>query len=464
MEYYVSSHIKDKHVYFAGMFAEYGKEVYMAENTREIVLDTLLEIERNKVFSHQLLKAVLDKYDYLDSQEKRFIKRLTEGCIERKIELDYCIEQYSSVRVNKMKPLIRCLMRMGTYQILYMDSVPDSAACNEAVKLAGKRKFTNLKGFVNGVLRKLAANKENIPMPDEKKDPVGYLTVKYSMPAWIVEMWLKDYGRDATVKILDGLLEIHPVSIRFEDRGNEEKKAQYIAVWEAKGAVVKQSPYLEYAYTLEGIDGLTTLEGFEEGDFTVQDVSSMLMMEAAGIKETDICMDICAAPGGKTMLAAARAKQVLSRDVSENKTERIRENCERMGLGNKVQVEEWDATVTDPERLEYADVLIMDVPCSGLGVMGKKRDIKYNVTPESIESLLQLQKAIVDASWQYVKKGGILMYSTCTIDKKENEEMVQYICETYPFTLEEEKQILPGFAQADGFYYAKLRRCDIIER
>ena len=171
----------------------------MAENTREIVLDTLLEMERNKVFSHQLLKSVLDKYDYLDGQEKRFIKRLAEGCIERRIELDYCIEQYSSVKVNKMKPLIRCLMRMGTYQILYMDSVPDSAACNEAVKLAGKRKFTNLKGFVNGVLRKIAANKDNIPMPDAKKAPVEYLTVKYSMPAWIVEMWLQDYGMETTV-------------------------------------------------------------------------------------------------------------------------------------------------------------------------------------------------------------------------------------------------------------------------
>ena len=430
----------------------------MAENTREIVLDTLLEMERNKVFSHQLLKAVLDKYDYLDSQDKRFMKRLAEGCIERRIELDYCIEQYSSVKVNKMKPLIRCLMRMGVYQILYMDSVPDSAACNEAVKLAGKRKFTNLKGFVNGVLRKIAANKDNIPMPDEEKEPIAYLTVKYSMPSWIVEMWLEEYGWESVVKILDGLMEIHPVSIRFADSVNEEMRASYIEAWEKRGAVVKQSPYLDYAYTLEGIEGLASLEGFAEGGFTVQDISSMLMVEAAGICPTDICMDICAAPGGKTMLAASKAAKVLSRDVSENKTELIQINCERMQEDHKVCVETWDATVTDSSKEEYADVLIMDVPCSGLGVMGKKRDIKYNVTPESVESLLQLQKAIIDASWQYVKKGGTLMYSTCTIDKKENQDMVKYICEKYPFKLEEEKQILPGFIQADGFYYARLRR------
>ena len=432
----------------------------MAENTREIVLDTLLEMERTKVFSHQLIKAVLDKYDYLEASEKRFMKRLIEGCIERRIELDYCIEQYASVKVNKMKPLIRCLMRMGTYQILYMDSVPDSAACNEAVKLAGKRKFTNLKGFVNGVLRKIAANKDNIPMPDPEKTPVEFLTVKYSMPAWIVEMWLEEYGLETVGKILDGLMEIHPVSIRFADTVSQAQKDAYIAAWEKEGVVVKQSPYLEYAYTLENVEGIAALKGFEEGTFTVQDISSMLMVEAAGIKAGDKCMDVCAAPGGKSMLAAAKAAEVLARDVSEYKTDLIRMNCERMGISNKVFVEVWDAAVEDSARKDYADVLIMDVPCSGLGVMGKKRDIKYNVTPESIESLLQLQKAIIDASWQYVKRGGTLMYSTCTIDKKENQDMARYICEKYPFMIEEERQILPGLMQADGFYYAKLRRAE----
>ena len=427
----------------------------MAEDTREIVLDTLLEMERNKVFSHQLVKAVLDKYDYLEGQDKRFIKRLAEGCIECRIELDYCIEQYSTVKVNKMKPVIRCLMRMGTYQILYMDSVPESAACNEAVKLAGKRKFTNLKGFVNGVLRKIAANKGNIHQPDVQKHPVEYLTIKYSMPTWIVEMWLKDYGMETTEKILDGLMKVHPVSIRF---AYNDKKEDYISRWEKRGIIVKQSPYLDYAYTLENVEGISALEGFEEGAFTVQDISSMLMVEAAGIEVGNICMDICAAPGGKSMLAAAKGAVVLARDVSESKIDLICRNCERMGLTGRISVEVWDATVFDPERKEYADVLIMDVPCSGLGVMGKKRDIKYNVTPESIESLVQLQKNIIDTGWQYVKKGGILMYSTCTIDKKENQDMVRYICEKYPFTIEEEKQILPGLMEADGFYYAKLRR------
>lgn len=430
----------------------------MAENAREIVLDTLLEVERNKVYSSQLLKAVLDKYDYLDGQEKRFIKRLTEGCIERKIELDYYLNQYSTVPVNKMKPLICCLMRMGVYQILYMDSVPDSAACNEAVKLAAKRRFINLKGFVNGVLRKLAANKEGLPLPDAGKEPLQYLSVKYSMPEWIVSLWLEEYGKEDTLTILEALSAIHPVNIRFRTDLSETERRAFIQAWEKQGAVVKESGILPYVYTLEGIDGISSLTGFWEGAFTVQDVSSALSVEAAQLKATDICMDICAAPGGKSLLAAEKAREVLSRDVSEHKVELICENVERMQLTDKVTTEVWDATIFDEGKVEFADVVLMDVPCSGLGVLGKKRDIKYHVTPESLESLTQLQKQIVESSWQYVKTGGTLLYSTCTINRAENQDRVRWICEKLPFTLEEERQILPGFLAADGFYYARLRR------
>ena len=196
----------------------------MAENTREIVLDTLLEMERNKVYSHQLIKSVLDKYEYLGIQDKRFMKRLLEGTIERRIELDYVINQYSSVPINKMKPLIRCLMRMSVYQLLYMDAIPDSAVCNEAVKLANKRKFVNLKGFVNGVLRKIATNKETIIWPDKEKTPSYYLSILYSMPEWIVIQWLEDYGYEITEVVIKALLDIHPISIRFTDNRSEERR------------------------------------------------------------------------------------------------------------------------------------------------------------------------------------------------------------------------------------------------
>ncbi len=430
----------------------------MDENTREIVLDTLLEMERGREYSNQIIKAVLDKYDYLDSQDKRFIKRLAEGCVERRIELDYILNQYSTVPVNRMKPLIRCLMRMGVYQILYMDGVPDSAACNEAVKLAGQRKFTNLKGFVNGVLRKVAARKDEISLPDFESEPLRHLSVRYSMPEWIVQMWLDEYGTQQTRELLEQLLAVHPVTVRFAGRITQAQRQAYVESWQREGVRVTPSEYLDYAYYLEGVQGVTGLAGYAEGAFLVQDISSMLCVEAAGLREGACVMDVCAAPGGKALLAAQRAAHVLARDVSEQKMERIRENACRMGLEDKMTLELWDACLPDESRAESADVVFMDVPCSGLGVLGKKRDIKYRVTPESLKELTELQRRIIEGSWRYVKPGGVLMYSTCTINRQENQEMCGWICENFPFTLEESRQLLPQQAHMDGFFYARLRR------
>lgn len=459
----------------------------MAENSREIILDTLLEMERNKEYDGRLIKAVLDKYSYLPSQDKSFIKRVLEGTLERKIELDYYLDSFSSVPVRKMKPLIRCLLRMSVYQLIFMDAIPDSAVCNEAVKLAQKRKFSGLKGFINGVLRSIAKAKDALPTPDPAADLTAYLTVKYSMPRWIVEKWLKEYGGEVTEGMLESLLEIHPVSIRFSTGLTCEEITQYVKQMEEKGVVLNQSTYLPYVYTAKNTDDIRKLPGFAEGKFVIQDVSSALAVEAAGIQAGDFVVDICAAPGGKTMLAAEKAGRVLSRDVSEEKLDYIRENIQRMGLTN-VETQVYDAGCKDDTLKEQADVVIMDVPCSGLGIIGKKRDIKYNVTLESLESLNALQKSIVTNSWEYVKKGGILLYSTCTVNPAENQEMVQWITEHFPFEAvyireripeklakERDKaaeliaasdtvladscvQLFPGIMETDGFFFAVLRR------
>lgn len=465
------------------------------ENTRELVLDILLTLEREGGFEGKLIKAVLDKYNYLDQRDKAFIKRLSEGTIERRIELDYYIDGVSNTPVSKMKPLIRCLLRMSAYQIIYMDSVPDSAACNEACKLVQKRKFANLKGFVNAVLRNISRNKRTLSLPDPGEDLAGYLSVKYSMPEWIVEMWLSTYGDEIVKRLLEGLLDIHPVSIRFSTLLTDEERRKLVQDIEMQGAALTESRYLPYIYTAENIENISELPGFSEGLFTVQDVSSALSVEAAGITRDDFVMDICAAPGGKTVLAAEKAGEVLSRDISADKLELINDNLDRMRVRN-VTSEVFDATVTDEKCIEKADVLIMDVPCSGLGVMGKKRDIKYHVTPDSISSLNELQKSIVEHSWRYVKPGGTLIYSTCTINRAENEDMVRWIVENFPFEpvsvggdlpeklINEQKykkkmesgiesenasepeseigkcciQLLPGFNASDGFFFARLRR------
>jgi 16S rRNA (cytosine967-C5)-methyltransferase len=429
----------------------------VAENTREIVLDTLLALERGEEFSHRLIKAVLDKYHYLEERDRAFIKRLTEGTIERQTELDYYLNHFSSVPVRKMKPLIRCLMRMSVYQILYMDSVPDSAVCNEACKLAQKRKFGNLKGFVNGVLRSVARQKDGLPMPDENAQPMEYLSVRYSMPLWLVELWVKSYGRERAERLLEGLLAIHPVSLRLRTDCTEEERGRLIQEMEAVGAKLHKSNLLPYLYTVENMENLTELPGFAQGLFVVQDASSAMAVEAAGIKAGDFVVDICAAPGGKSILAAERAGRVLARDVSEAKTALIEENIARMGRDN-ITVEVHDATVADERLFEQADVLLADVPCSGLGVMGKKRDIKYRVSEERIAAICALQRNILENSWQYVKPGGVLLYSTCTINPAENEEMARWIQESFPLLLEEERQFMPGEDETDGFYYARFRR------
>ena len=428
-------------------------------DTREIIVEILLDLEKGQDFSHKLIKAVLDKYDYLDPRDKAFIKRVTEGTIERQLELDYYLNQFSSVPVQKMKPLIRCLLRMSTYQILYMDAVPDSAVCNEACKLAAKRGFRTLKGFVNAVLRNIARSKDKMPLPDPA-DSVQYFSVKYSMPEWIVNLWLPVYGMEGTETLLMGLLKIHPVSLRFSLELSETEREDLKKQIEDTGVRLSEHKELPYVYLAENLENVSELPGFAEGKFTVQDASSALAVKAAQIHPGDYVMDLCAAPGGKTILAAEYAKEtghVLSRDVSEYKTDLILENLERMRRTN-VEVEVHDATVPDKEHEEYADVVLMDVPCSGLGVMGKKRDIKYHVTPDSLRSINELQRQIVEAGWRYVKPGGVLLYSTCTINREENQNMAAWITEKFPFVLEEERQLLPGTDETDGFYFARLRR------
>ena len=467
-------------------------------NTRELVLDMLLTLEREGDYSHRLVKSVLDKFDYLEARDKAFIKRTAEGTLERQLELDYYLDCYSSLPVRKMKPLIRCLMRMSVYQLLYMDSVPDSAVCNEACRLAAKRGFGTLKGFVNGVLRKISRQKEALPMPDERREPVCFLSVKYSMPEWLVELWMDEYGRDITETLLQGLLEIQPVSLRFSTLLSKEERESICGEMGETGMEMTRSAYLPYLYLTGGYtENLANLPAFALGKCTVQDVSSALAVEAAGVKDGDFVVDVCAAPGGKSILAAEKAGsgRVLARDISEEKRSITEENIGRMRTGN-IQTQVFDGTCTDETLLGRADVVLLDVPCSGLGVMGKKRDIKYRVTKKGLDEIEKLQRQIVAASAGYVRKGGTLIYSTCTIRREENEDMVRFISRELgfePVSLEgifpeavlagkkrlEEKmreagkdpgaglteeeacaciQMLPGYMEADGFFIARFRR------
>ena len=431
------------------------------DNVREIVLDALLETERGTAFSNRIMVAVLTKYNYLEHRDKAFLKRLYEGTTELRIRLDYVLDLYSSTKTAKMKPLIRCLLRMSVYQILYMEQVPDGAAVSEAVKLCKKRGFGTLSGFVNGVLRSVAREKDHLKMPDADRDPVFFLSVECSVPAWLAEHFLALYGRERAEKILRALLEVHPVSLRFAGGLDEAERERVLSAICDKGVILEPSPLSEDIRLATHLEGVAGLPGYAEGAFLVQDASSALAVRAVGIRSGDFVVDACAAPGGKSLLAAeltGPSGKVLARDLGPEKVDRIRENAARMRAEN-VEAEVWDATQTDEALAGKADVLLLDVPCSGLGILGKKRDIKYRITPEEIDSLQALQRRIVEASWQMVRPGGRMLYSTCTISPKENEEQADWIEAHLPFVRTgESRQFLPGEDPCDGFYYQVFTR------
>ncbi len=436
----------------------------------------LLEITEKESYSHLVMRDVLDKYDYLPGRDKAFLKRVTEGTLERRIQIDYILDQFSRVPAASMKPFIRNLLRLSVYQLFFMDSVPDAAVCNEAVKLAGKRGFRSLSGFVNGVLRNIARNRDRICWPDREKEPVGFLSVKYSVPLWLVEKLLSERGRERTERILESFLVPAPVTIRIRQELGSPEREELISRMRQTGAAAEPHPYHPFAYTLRGAEGISSLPGFSEGLFMVQDTSSMLVCEAAGIRPGQRVIDVCASPGGKAVHAAEKLKEsgfVSARDLTEYKAGLIRDNSRRM-RADRVETLIWDARRLREEDIESADAVLADLPCSGLGVIGRKKDIKYRMSPESLLELAKLQRQILGTVWRYVKPGGVLIYSTCTINPGENEENVGWFLERYPFHLESLSsclpqelsgegesgmlQLLPGIHKSDGFFLARLVR------
>ncbi|MEG1143760.1 MAG: 16S rRNA (cytosine(967)-C(5))-methyltransferase RsmB [Clostridium sp.] len=434
---------------------------------REIILDVLLEVLEKKQYSHVVLSQALTKYQYLEKQDRSFIKRIVDGTIEYLIQIDYILNLYSKVKVNKMKPVIRTLLRMSVYQICYMDRVPDSAVCNEAVKLAERRGFKMLKGFVNGVLRTISREKETIVFHSD--------SVRYSVPDWMLKQFKEQYSDDEVKRILESFLEEKPLTVRCNL--NKATLEEIRASLQSQGVELGDSGYSEGVVTLLGVDYLERLDAFTKGFIQVQDLSSSLSGDAAGIRDGDYIIDVCGAPGGKSIHAAELLHgtgMVESRDISEPKVAMIEENIHRSGLKN-IKARVLDALIYDADSEKKADVLIADLPCSGLGIIGRKPDIKYNMTLEKTEDLIRLQRAMLSVVYQYVKPGGTLIYSTCTINKKENEENIRWFLENFPFspvniegrlgtklTADTMKdgyiQLLPGIHPCDGFFIAVMKR------
>lgn len=439
-------------------------------NSREIILDILLEIQENGAMSHLVLNQALDKYRYLAKQDRAFITRTVEGTLEYEIQLDAVINQFSKVKTEKMKPLIRALLRMSVYQILYMERVPDSAVCNEAVKLVKKRRFVGLSGFVNGVLRNVSRKKETIAFTEP--------SLRYSIPQWMFSMWEHDYGNETAEKIAASFLTERPLTVRCnESLASVEEIKESFAAQEIQA---EASPLVPSVISLKNYDSLDTIQAFASGQITVQDAASALVCHIASPKEGDFVLDVCSAPGGKALHAADLLKGsgvVEARDLTEYKISLIEENIMRCGFSN-IRTKVWDTTMFDETTEGQADIVLADLPCSGLGIIGKKPDIKRRLQETDLTQLAALQREILGVVWRYVKPGGILIYSTCTVNSAENEDNADWILENLPFeeleiaeklpeylrescSGKEKKsriQLLPGIHPCDGFFIATFVR------
>lgn len=473
----------------------------MAGNPRAVVLDILIEVLEHGGFSHQTIYRLLNEEGFT-SKERAFAVRLARGTIENALLLDDCIDQVSKTPVRKMKPLVRNVLREAVYQIRFMDNVPDSAAVNEAVKLMRKRGLSQLSGFVNGVLRGYLrardAGKEPQPRTDE---------ARYSTPQWILDLWQESYPSEMK-SILEGLNQKPDLTIavntrkisaedlisRLREEGveaelleTEQVEAELLEIEQfctvteqpgtkSEGAGGRQKSSSLVKIRLNSSVDLERLPEFKEGLFYVQDLSSMLPAEAVmgnlsqadgqgSYKQADsqaplTVIDLCSAPGGKSInmsLLLGENANIISRDQSEEKIGKIRENAARLGISN-IHPQVWDGTKTDPDMIGKADVILADLPCSGLGVFNRKPDIKYRVNEKDLQELQNLQREILTASLPYLKDGGLLVYSTCTVNPGENQENRDWILREAPhLSLIEDRQVFAS-ARQDGFYVAVFRQ------
>lgn len=442
-----------------------AKKIDRGLENREIVLDVLMEVLERGNFVHLVLNQALKKYQYLEKADRAFITRAAEGTLDYLIQIDDVINRYSKTSTQKMKPVIRNLLRLSVYQILYMDRVPDSAVCNEAVKLAIKRHFAGLKGFVNGVLRAIARNKGEIVFQEP--------WVELSLPRWLYEMWSREYGEERTAAMARSFLKEGVTTIRVKP----EKKQEAIESLKKQGAAVEEDCLVPGIFYLKDYDYLEGLEAFQKGWLQVQDLSSALVGALVPPMEDSLVLDVCAAPGGKSLHMAELLKgsgRVEARDISDRKTGLIEENARRGGFENVV-CRTWDARVLDESMVEKADLVLADLPCSGLGILRRKPDIKWKMSPEQMKELEILQREILSIVWRYVKPGGRLVYSTCTVNPGENQENAKWFADSFPFEpmdlrgklgpeFEEESlkkgwiQLMPVIHPGDGFFISAFRR------
>lgn len=424
------------------------------KNVRDIVLTMLIKTLEEGRFSHLAAQEVLSG-EQLSRQDHLFAVRLFHGVLEQVIFLDWIISSYSSVKLNKMKPVIRNILRMSIYQMLFMDSVPDHAAVNEAARLTKERGLRGLAPFVNGILRSFQRGGIRPGMPEH---------VKHAAPAWLYELEVRELGKKRADRFFDAV-SAPSEGLYARLLLSSASRQEILEMLKADGCETEEIPGRKEAVILRGAGSLSGLTAFQKGLIYFQDLSSMQVgwkaAELFGDEAPSRILDVCAAPGGKSLHLAELfpEAEILARDLSPEKVQRIRENAERCRKNN-IRAEVWDALDFDRTSEKTADLVIADLPCSGLGVIGRKPDIRLRVKEEDLEELALLQRRILAAVQGYVRDGGFLIYSTCTVNRMENGENAQWFAKEFPFRQIFERQTVPGEDPCDGFYLSCFQRTE----
>ncbi len=406
------------------------------------------------------------KADGLSDEERARLTALLYTTVEHKITYDYYIAALSGRPADKVSDRARNILRLGLCQILDMESIPDYAAVNETVKLAGN---SGERAFVNGILRRAVREKASLPLPDKDKKPARYLSVKYSFPPHTVKRFVELFGYEGAEALLLYYSKIPPTDITVNTLKISVK--EYIDKLSASGIAASRSPIAENGIRIEGSIDPRRLDGYSGGEFFVQDSSCAAAIAALSPRSGDVVVDVCAAPGGKSFAAAVAmgdSGSVYAYDLHESKLSLIADGAERLGL-KSIRVGARDAQTPDEALLGMADRVICDVPCSGLGVLAKKPDLRYK-SEDSLDALPPLQLEILEASAGYLKSGGRLLYSTCTLLPAENSGVVlEFLSRhkdfhTVPFKVGTERAddgmltLLPHLHGTDGFFISLVEK------
>ncbi len=441
---------------------------------REAALKILYEIDVKGAYSNIALNKYFTGAE-LRGIDRAFITELVYGTVKWKLTLDRVIAVYSNIRMEKLSPWILNILRMGAYQLLKMTKVPVSAACNESVKLAGRYGHKASAGFVNAVLRKIAQNGVDVAVPSKETDLTGYLSVKYSYPKWLVVKLTGLLGAE----FAEGLMDAGNGTPELTIRANTLKVTaeELIKELESEGVASEKGKYAEEAVTIKSNVSIAQLSTFKKGLFQVQDESSMLPARVLSPQPGERVLDVCSAPGGKATHMAQLMENrgtIVARDIHEHKLRLIDDAAARLGT-DIIKTELYDAALQDEKNESAFDRILLDAPCTGLGILRRKPDIKWARETKDIDSITTLQRRLIDAASRLVKPGGVLVYSTCTVLPEENEEVVEAFLKQHDDFVADDiaaylpdglavyakgcmLQLYPNRDGIDGFFIARLKR------